>query len=142
MFDTYYLKINKGKIPPPGIPIVSANDCPTERISQFVDHFIQPLLPKLKSYVKDSGQFLWILDNLNLPQDAILCKLDVTSLYTNIPNEQGIQAIKYSLFTNRDPVENPTNTSIYELLRLVLTSINFEFDNKRYFQIGGTSMGT
>ena len=37
----FYLlpKIHKGR------PIVSANNCPTKRISQFVDHFIQPLVP-------------------------------------------------------------------------------------------------
>ena len=45
----FYLlpKIHKNKIPPPGQPIVSANRCPSERISQFVDHFIQPLVQKL-----------------------------------------------------------------------------------------------
>ena len=87
----FYLlpKIHKGKVPPPGRPIVSANDCPTERISQLVDHFIQPLLPKLDSYIRDSGHFLWILDNLTLPPNVILCTLDVTSLYTNIPNTEG-----------------------------------------------------
>jgi hypothetical protein len=32
-------KIHKNKTPVPGRPIVSANNSPTERISQFVDHF-------------------------------------------------------------------------------------------------------
>ena len=42
----FYLlpKIHKNIIPPPGRPIVLANSCPSERISQFVDHFIQPLV--------------------------------------------------------------------------------------------------
>ena len=43
----FYLlpQIHKNKTPPPGRPIVSANDCPTERISEFVDHFINPMVP-------------------------------------------------------------------------------------------------
>ena len=140
----FYLlpKIHKGTIPPPGRPIVSANDCPTERISQFVDHFIQPLIPNLKSYIKDSGHFLWLLENINLPDNVILCTLDVTSLYTNIPNQEGISAVRQQLSHHRHPSENPTNHSICELLRLVLTCNNFQFDNKHYLQVGGTAMGT
>ena len=46
------------------------------------------------------------------------------------------------LFHNRDPQENPTNHSICRLLDLVLTTNNFEFDNKHFLQIGGTVMGT
>ena len=140
----FYLlpKIHKGKIPPPGRPIVSANDCPTERISQFVDHFIQPLVPKLKSYVRDSGHFLWLLDNLQLPENTILCTLDVTSLYTNIPNGEGIEVVRQALSKTRHPSENPTNHSICALLKLVLTCNNFQFDNKHYLQVGGTAMGT
>ena len=41
-------KIHKNVLPPPGRPIISANGCPTERISQFVDHFLNPTNQKLK----------------------------------------------------------------------------------------------
>ena len=83
-----------------------------------------------------------ILRKLRIPNDAILCTLDVTSLYTNIPNNEGIIAVNKLLFHNRDPQENPTNHSICRLLDLVLTTNNFEFDNKHFLQIGGTAMGT
>ena len=37
----YFLpKIHKGILPPPGRPIVSANGCPTEKISNIVEHFL------------------------------------------------------------------------------------------------------
>ena len=140
----FYLlpKIHKGIIPPPGRPIVSANNCPTECISQFVDHFIQPLVPILKSYVRDSGHLLWILSNITLPSNIILCTLDVSSLYTNIPTGEGIEAVRHALFKSGNPLENPTNHSVCELLKLVLTGNNFQFDNKHFLQIGGTAMGT
>ena len=41
----------------PGRPIVSSNSHPTERISQFVDFHLQPLVTKLPSYVKDTTHF-------------------------------------------------------------------------------------
>ena len=117
-------------------------DSPTERISQFVDHFIQPIVPTLKSYIKDSGHFLNILGDVRITSDIILCTLDVTSLYTNIPNNEGITAVRRSLSMTRDFMHNPTNNSICDLLHLVLSCNNFQFDNKHYLQIGGTAMGT
>ena len=87
----FYLlpKIHKGKLPPPGRPIISAIGSPTKKISQFVDFFLQPHLQRMPSYVKDTGDFLHIISKLdNLPPDTILVTLDVTSLYTNVPLEQ------------------------------------------------------
>ena len=140
----FYLlpKIHKNKIPPPGRPIVSANGCPSERISQFVDHFIQPLVQKLPSYLRDSTHLINILKGLPLPDIAILASLDVTSIYTNIPNSEGINATASYLFNHRSPTKNPTNSSLCKLLELVLTTHNFFFDNKEYLQIGGTARGT
>ena len=42
----------------------------------------------------------------------------------------------------RNFIHNPTNNSICNLLHLVLHCNNFQFDNKHYFQTGGTAMGT
>ena len=140
----FYLlpKIHKNKLPPPGRPIVSANECPSERISQFVDNFIQPIVSTLPSYLRDSSHLLNIIRHLQIPSGAILATLDVTSLYTNIPNDEGITAVSRYLFRHRDASLNPTNHSICKLLELVLKTNNFEFDNKDFLQVGGTAMGT
>ena len=140
----FYLlpKIHKNKFPPPGRPIVSANECPSERISQFVDHIIQPLVPLLPSYLRDSSHLLNLLRNIKIPDNSILATLDVTSLYTNIPNKEGIHAVSKYLFRHWNAFDNPTNASICNLLHLVLTANNFEFDNKEFLQVGGTAMGT
>ncbi len=65
----FYLlpKIHKGIYPPPGRPILSANDCPTERISQFVDFFLRPLVEKLPSYIKDTTDLIVKLASLGTP---------------------------------------------------------------------------
>ena len=71
----------------PRRPIVSSNGLPTEHISEFVNFHLQPLVSKLPSYVKDTNHFLNILLTLNnLPNNAFLVTLDVSSLYTNIPH--------------------------------------------------------
>ena len=140
----FYLfpKIHKNKIPPPGRPIVSANECPSERISQFVDNFIQPIVMTLPSYLRDSSHLLNIIRHLNVPSGAIPATLDVTSLYTNIPNDLGVLAASRYLFRYRDASLNSTNHSICTLLDLVLKTYNFEFDRKEFLQVGGTAMGT
>ena len=51
-------KIHKEKTPPKGRFIVSGNGCPIEKISEFVDHFLKPIVPKLKSHVKDTTNFV------------------------------------------------------------------------------------
>ena len=51
----YFLpNIHEGIIPPPGRPIVSANGCPTEKISKCVDYFLNMPSTLNKSYMKDT----------------------------------------------------------------------------------------
>ena len=96
----------------------------------------------LPSYLRDSSHLLNIIRHLKVPPGAILATLDVTSLYTNILNDEGIKAVSRYLFRHRDMSLNPTNTSICKLLDLVLKTNNFGFDNKEFLQVGGTAMGT
>ena len=93
--DHLYLlpKIHKNVSPVPGRPIVSANESPTERISAFVDHFLAPIVHTSKSYIQDTSDFLRKLgDFKDIPSKASLVTLDVCSLYTNIPNIEGLNA--------------------------------------------------
>ena len=57
-----------------------------------MDYHLQPLVKSLTSYVKDTTDFLHkIKDALkNLPVNSILVTMDVKYLYTNIPNQEGI----------------------------------------------------
>ena len=141
----YFLpKIHKGVTPPPGRPICSGNGSPTEKISQLVDHFLNPIAQKVPSYVKDTTHFLQILNSLGtLPPNCILATLDVTSLYTNIPNEFGKQACKEGFDEFRpNPRAKPSNISLLKLMDLILTKNNFDFNGQHYLQTGGTAMGT
>ena len=88
----------------PGRPIVLSNGHPNERISQFVDYHRKPLVHKTASFIKDTTLFLNKLDQLGyLPSNAILVTLDVSSLYTNIPHSEGIDACLHYLNTCDQP---------------------------------------
>ena len=81
-------KINKAGNP--GHPIVPGH--PTEKISEFVDLHLQPHVQNLPSYL-DTTYFLRKQDDqAPFPPDTLLVFMDVTSLYTDIPHQDDIQA--------------------------------------------------
>lgn len=145
----FYLlpKIHKNQTPTPGRPIISGNGGPTEKISGFVDFCLKPLVPLITSFAQDTNHVLEYLREIDsLSPSALLVSLDVTSLYTNIPNEEGIQACRLSLMKHRQQYNvmetEISNDNILALLRMVLTLNNFKFNGKHYLQVGGTAMGT
>ena len=141
----FYLlpKIHKGITPPPGRPILSANDSPTERISEFVDFFLRLLVELLPSYIRDTTDLIVKLAAKGTPPPGcLLVTLDVVALYPSIPTEKGLRATWHYLSTNRPTGSIPSNASLLELLELVLTKNNFEFNGEHYLQIAGTAMGT
>ena len=73
--------------------IVSRNGGPTERISSFIDSLLQPIAKKQESYIKDTTDFVRFIENTPIPDNAIIATLDVCSLYTNIPQEEGIKVV-------------------------------------------------
>ena len=86
-------------------PIISGCDGPTERISAFVDHLIQPIAEKRASYLKYTTDFRNFIEKTKLPKSRILVSMDVTSLYTNTPQEEGITTVceAYEEFYQKKP---------------------------------------
>ena len=128
----------------PGRPVVSSIGCHTEKISHYVDHHLQPLNKALPSYVQDTTDFLKKLDNLpeELPENAILVTMDVRSLYTNVPNQEGIEAVKSYLRARARPSDRFLSQVISTFLSLILTLNNFVFNDDNFVQVNGASMGT
>ena len=125
---------------PVGRPIISGCKGPTERISSFVDHLLQPIAKIQKSYLKDTTNFLLFIEKTRVAKDTVLVSMDVTSLYTNIPQEEGIAIVcrAYETFyENKLPI--PTHF-LRELLRLILKENSFDFNGKNYLQTHGTAM--
>ena len=106
-----------------------------------MDAHIKEYVPKTKSYVRDTQHLLSRLKALGkIPEGAILVTQDVSSLYTNIPNHEGLLAVAAHL--RQDRTKDPITPYILQLLKLVLHSMNFTFNDQHYLQIGGTAMGT
>ena len=125
----------------PGRLVISSVNCHTSSISSFVDYHIQDSAKSLKSYVKETTDFINKISNLGeLPEESYLVTMDVKALYTNIPNDEGPQALKEAL----DQKQNQSLASrvIVTVMSLILTLNNFVFNDKNYLQVKGCAMGT
>ena len=137
----FYLlpKIHKKNIP--GRPICSSIDHSTSNISKFVDEHIKEYVPKTASYVRDTQYFISKLKKLGkIPQGSLIVTLDVSSLYTNIPNHEGLLAVADDI--RKDPEKQKIGPHLLKLLELVLHSMRFNFSEDHCLQNGGKAMGT
>ena len=136
------------KVHKPGCPlqpIVSGCDGPTDNLSACVTHFIQALASNLPSHFKNTKHFLNLIKKLPpFPPNAVLATAAVTSLYTNIPHEEGITAMIH--FMKKYKHLLPTNCLRPHIVRIILDFILkysiFKFMDTHIHQILGTFMGT
>ena len=139
--STFYLKPKIHKPNNPGRPIISACSCPTELISSFLDKKMAPFVKCLPTYIKDTNHALNILKQFSFPgNNKFLFTMDITSLYTVIPNNEGLLALKY--FFDQRTVKEPSTDTLLRLAELVLTLNCFTFSGEIFKQINGVAMGT
>ncbi|XP_065667796.1 uncharacterized protein LOC136088070 [Hydra vulgaris] len=131
-------------------PIVAGCEGPTDNILEYVVKYLQPMAESLSAYFKDTTQLLKILSNYPVPSNNyLLITADVVSLYTNIPHEDGINAVEEFIRNRWQLLKHPENlppiiptTHFSRLLRLFLTNSTFMFGSRNFRQKFGTSMGT
>ena len=101
----------------PGRPVISSVNCHTSRISEFVDYYLQPEVKKLKSYVKDTPDFIKKIEAIDhVSNDSYLVSLDVRSLYTNIPHKEGTEPVKQKLKKSKPSIS----------IKIILTFFYFD----------------
>ena len=90
--------------------------------------------------MKGTTDFLRKLDaTKSVPDNAYLVSLDIKFLYTNIPNADGVKAIKESF--DKRISKNVVTKVIAAFLAVILTLNNFMFTCKPYLQIKDCAMG-
>jgi len=110
----FYILPKIHKVNNPGWPIVSSNNHPTERISQFVDFHLKSLVCTMPSYVKDSTDFLNKLAVFNrLPENTLLVTLDVThcTLASHLTKEFMLAIISFKNVLVNTSLRKPFATS-------------------------------
>ena len=77
-----------------------------------------------------------------MPKNTILATLDVKSLCTNIPHQEGIQHCLEAIENHYKPKTPLPLKHIDHMLKFILENNYFTFDDKFYLQVHGTAMGT
>ena len=81
-----------------------------------------------------------INENETLPESSKPISIDIKSMYTNIPVEEGLAAFKITL-DKRSDQSIPTHF-ILKLLKLIMEKNIFTFNEEYWLQVLGTCMGT
>lgn len=153
----YFLpKIHKNQQPItktyPGRPIVATYTSVTYLLDKYITEITGILLKKIPGSLVDTQDFIKQLPSSDLPSGTKLITADVTSLYPNIPWDEGIEAtvsfysenfqiLKDYCFKTR--MRKPPLPRVFrEILTLILSNSMIHFKERRFFhQITGTAMG-
>ena len=95
--------------------------CTWLNISSHLDKIMAPIVkPYHLTLIKDSQHALEIFRNFNfLGQNKLIFTIDITSLYTVIPNDEGLRALKH--FFDQRIVKEPCSETLLRLAELALT---------------------
>ena len=136
----YFLpKIHKRLSSVPGRPVISNCSTPTEKISEYLDHILKPVMQESWSYIKNSGDFLKKVKHLGqIPEGAFLVTADAVGLYPSIPRKAGLKALRRRL-NKRENFEITTEDIVH---MAEFKNDSFEFNGEVKRQKSGTAIGT
>ena len=125
---------------PPLRPIVSQSASPLSASAKFIDHVLQPLALQYPDHLHNSTALSLLLEDLHIPDEAILVAIDVSSLYPSIPQTECLNIIhnelhKYRHLLTFDP------SLITQLLHVNINYNYFTLGQLTFQQIKGTAMG-
>ena len=136
--------------------IISGRGSPLERLSGFVDHFLQPGMKKLPTFLQDTKHTLQILDEVNQKIDSGefslegvgVVSLDVDKMYNNMTEDLGVGACTEFLNGrvasvgggSQEDLQVTTN-SILQALDLCMKNNFFEFNGRIFKQTKGVGTG-
>lgn len=79
---------------------MSGIDCIMSQVGRYIDFYLQPLVSKMPSHIRDSRHVINLLCGYRPTVGMWLVTTDVTSLYTIIPHNLGLFAVQYYLRLN------------------------------------------
>ena len=110
-------------------PVTSNCGIPIEKVYEFLDFHLKPIMRNGNSYIRDLSYFLERIKNIrSIPYNAMLVTTDVVRLYPSIPHSAGLNSLKKPL-ENRINKQIPTS-DLVKITKFVLSDNYFEFSEK------------
>ncbi|XP_021960182.1 uncharacterized protein LOC110856047 [Folsomia candida] len=134
-------KVHKKDIPLR--PIVDFQRSPSFKLATYLNTILKTISKK-KYAIKNSYEFVDRISTVKVKPGYILVSFDVTSLYTNVPQQHTLNYIKKRLKeeTKWKQITNLEEEDILQLLMLCLECSYFSFRNIIYYQKDGVPMGS
>ena len=125
---------------PPLRPIISQTQSRLTPSARLIDHILQPLARSYPDYLHNSTSLSLILQDLYIPDNAILVTIDVVSLYPSIPQSECLATIYTETYNHPHLLALDPNL-IIQLLHINVNYNYFTFADLIFQQIKGTAMG-
>ncbi|CAF1423244.1 unnamed protein product [Rotaria sordida] len=129
-------------------PIISGLKHPAIKISKFLDELLRPLFDKMAAKTTVNSGFelvkqLQQWSSINIRQETLFCTIDVTDLYTMVPQTEGVLSLKKMLdHLKLKQVGGLKIETIIRLSRFVMQNNYFSYEGQYYHQIRGGAMGS
>ena len=91
--------------------------------------------------MKDTTDFINLIENMHISNNVVLGTLDVSYLYTNIPQTEGIDIICHH-YEKRYEHNLPISTNDYGNFYSTHSKNYFKFNERHFIQTQGVAMGT
>jgi hypothetical protein len=129
-------------------PIMSGLRHPTVKISKFLDDLLRPLFDRIAvdTTVPNGFELMKQLEQwsrIHLRVETLFCTMDVSDLYTMVPQVEGVLSLKKMLdHLGLKQVGGLRVETILRLARFVMKNNYFSYDGQYYHQIRGGAMGS
>ena len=129
----FYIIPKIHKSPMAGRPIAASHSYITRPVSIFVDELVKPII-SMPTVLRDSGELIQCLEQLELPANCLLVTADVSSLYPYIDTKKAI--VELDLLLREGKVAQ--TALLVQLTRLVFEN---NFLKSEHATVFGIAMG-
>ncbi|CAF4316766.1 unnamed protein product, partial [Rotaria magnacalcarata] len=129
-------------------PIISGLKHPTVKISKYLDNLLTPLFDQMALNTTVTSGFeiikkLQEWSTVNMRQETTFCTIDVTDLYTMVPQIEGVLSLRKMLNQlHLKQIGGLKIETIIRLSRFVMKNNYFSYNGQFYHQTRGGAMGS
>uniref|UniRef100_A0A7I4YDH9 Reverse transcriptase domain-containing protein n=1 Tax=Haemonchus contortus TaxID=6289 RepID=A0A7I4YDH9_HAECO len=116
---------------------------PTDRISWFLNKIVGQLLRYVPAHLPNTNEFLDRLRSCRLQENCVVESFDVTALYTNVNNNEALQAVSEMLDEHETEIVTfgLSKVHIVALIKECLNCNIFKWSGHYFSQKRGLAMG-
>jgi hypothetical protein len=135
-------KVHKAGVPLR--PIVNTRGSALQPLCKYMVTILKPLVNNSSTSITNAEQLIPTLKSIKLGNDARLCSFDVKSLFTSVPRDMVLKALREKLKNDNTLLDRTilTPDQICTLIDFCMQSTFFQFGNEFYEQNSGLAMGS